>query len=169
MTWTTPRDWATGELVTASMMNTHVRDNLDYLMARPQGSILRDNNATYTTTSSSFTPIDSTNLAITVTPKGTKVLLLFGGVVSSTVSADVMWFDIQKDGAGLAGGDGLVRSPGSPGFWPVGMAVVATGLTPGTSYVFRPVWKTANNGTLLAGAPVAGQNIPVSFIALEIG
>lgn len=28
MAWTAPRTWTTGELVTASMMNTHVRDNL---------------------------------------------------------------------------------------------------------------------------------------------
>jgi hypothetical protein len=31
MAWTTPKDWATSELVTAANMNTHVRDNLNYL------------------------------------------------------------------------------------------------------------------------------------------
>jgi hypothetical protein len=31
LTWTTPRTWVPGELVTASMMNTHVRDNLNGL------------------------------------------------------------------------------------------------------------------------------------------
>lgn len=31
MAWTTPRTWNSGELVTASMMNLHVRDNLNYL------------------------------------------------------------------------------------------------------------------------------------------
>jgi hypothetical protein len=30
-TWTTPRTWATGEVVTESMLNTHVRDNLEYV------------------------------------------------------------------------------------------------------------------------------------------
>lgn len=29
LTWTTPRTWVPGELVTASMLNTHVRDNLN--------------------------------------------------------------------------------------------------------------------------------------------
>lgn len=29
--WTAPRTWATGEVVTESMLNTHVRDNLDWL------------------------------------------------------------------------------------------------------------------------------------------
>jgi len=31
MTWTAPRTWLTGELVTASLMNTHIRDNLLHL------------------------------------------------------------------------------------------------------------------------------------------
>ena len=31
MTWTTPRTWVTSELVTASLMNTQLRDNLNYL------------------------------------------------------------------------------------------------------------------------------------------
>ena len=29
MAWTDPRTWVTGEVVTASLMNTHVRDNLN--------------------------------------------------------------------------------------------------------------------------------------------
>jgi len=33
MAWTTPRTWVSGELVTASMMNLHVRDNMNYLYA----------------------------------------------------------------------------------------------------------------------------------------
>lgn len=31
MAWTTPRTWVTSEVVTASIMNTHVRDNFNYL------------------------------------------------------------------------------------------------------------------------------------------
>lgn len=31
MAWTTPRTWTAGEVVTASMMNEQVRDNLSYL------------------------------------------------------------------------------------------------------------------------------------------
>jgi hypothetical protein len=33
MSWTTPRTWVTGELVTASLLNTHVRDNLSYIIS----------------------------------------------------------------------------------------------------------------------------------------
>ncbi len=35
MAWTSPRTWVTGELVTASLLNTHVRDNLSYLKNAP--------------------------------------------------------------------------------------------------------------------------------------
>jgi hypothetical protein len=31
MAWTTPRTWVTSEVVTATIMNTHVRDNLEWL------------------------------------------------------------------------------------------------------------------------------------------
>jgi ribosomal protein S5 len=31
MAYTTPRTWVAGETVTAALLNTHVRDNLDYL------------------------------------------------------------------------------------------------------------------------------------------
>lgn len=37
MAWTTPRTWVTGETVTSTIMNTHVRDNLDYLYSNYVG------------------------------------------------------------------------------------------------------------------------------------
>jgi hypothetical protein len=33
MAWTTPRTWVAGELVTSTIMNTHVRDNLNAIVA----------------------------------------------------------------------------------------------------------------------------------------
>lgn len=55
MAWTTPRTWTDTETVTASIMNTHVRDNLDEL--RDPGDW-----DTYTPTVSGFT-----NVAVTAT------------------------------------------------------------------------------------------------------
>lgn len=37
MAWTTPRTWVAGETVTAAIMNTHVRDNLNWLDTRIGG------------------------------------------------------------------------------------------------------------------------------------
>lgn len=41
VSWTTPRTWADEELVTAALLNTHVRDNLSHLneMKSPVGAI----------------------------------------------------------------------------------------------------------------------------------
>lgn len=41
MSWTTPRTWVASEVVTAAMLNTHIRDNLNYLFSSiyPVGSI----------------------------------------------------------------------------------------------------------------------------------
>lgn len=36
MAWTTPRTWVTGEIVTAALMNLHVRDNLNWIYDRRQ-------------------------------------------------------------------------------------------------------------------------------------
>jgi hypothetical protein len=39
MAWTAPRTWVTGEVVTASQMNTHVRDNLNALASEPNRQV----------------------------------------------------------------------------------------------------------------------------------
>ena len=39
MAWTTPRTWVAAEVVTASVMNTHVRDNLAYLKGILDGTV----------------------------------------------------------------------------------------------------------------------------------
>lgn len=42
MAWTTPKSWSVGEVVTAANMNTHLRDNLQYLKGLA-GQIVFDN------------------------------------------------------------------------------------------------------------------------------
>jgi hypothetical protein len=46
MAWSSPRTWSTGELVTAAFMNTHVRDNLNYLKGAA-GTIAFEAGATF--------------------------------------------------------------------------------------------------------------------------
>jgi hypothetical protein len=42
MAWTAPKTWSVSEVVTASMMNTHVRDNLKYLKGQAGGVAIED-------------------------------------------------------------------------------------------------------------------------------
>ena len=50
MAWTTPRTWVVGELVTASMMNTHIRDNLNYLYSAANACRVSNSNQTIANT-----------------------------------------------------------------------------------------------------------------------
>jgi hypothetical protein len=44
--WTTPRDWSVGEVVTAAMLNSNLRDNLDYLFSPPSVGAYRSTDQT---------------------------------------------------------------------------------------------------------------------------
>jgi hypothetical protein len=166
--WTTPATWAASQLVTASDLNVQMRDNLGYLFARPQVRILRDNGADYTTTSSSFVPVDSTNLKITLTISGSAVLLCFIGVFYNTTANEVH-VDLDVDGSrvGSAGNDGLAFTGQAPAT--VSIVVLVTGLTPG-AHTFNVQWR-ADGGTahLHSGSGVGNEDhIPV-FSAVEVG
>ena len=43
-TWTTPRDWSTDEVVTAAMLDTHVKDNLTFIHSPPHVETYRTSN-----------------------------------------------------------------------------------------------------------------------------
>ena len=42
MAWNTPKTWAVGDILTASDMNTYVRDNTDFLNAPPSARVYND-------------------------------------------------------------------------------------------------------------------------------
>lgn len=71
-TWTMPRTWATGEIVTAVMLNAHLRDNLDYLKARPTSVVSDFDGTVASTTSTSFT--DLSGMSVNITTSGSSKL-----------------------------------------------------------------------------------------------
>ena len=78
MAWTTPRTWTTGELFTAAIGNTHIRDNLNYLFSSAS-LIVQVVSATYATqTASSSSTHADTGLTVAITPADNtnKVLVL---------------------------------------------------------------------------------------------
>ncbi len=163
MGWTTPKTWVPGEVLSASDFNTHLRDNLNALLTRPLGAVLWSNGADYTTSSTSFVDIDGTNLAKTITPVSTKVLLLFSA--TAYIGGLTSYFDFTVDGTRLGGANGL-QVAGSSAVnttMPVFMAAVVT-VTPGAVHTFKVQWK-ASGGTI---SLYANTTFP-SLIALEIG
>ncbi len=52
MAYTTARTWVTSEVVTASLMNTHVRDNIDFLYDRPACRVYKATDFSHTSSGS---------------------------------------------------------------------------------------------------------------------
>lgn len=95
-TWTAPRTWADAELVDATIMNAHVRDNLDYLKARPLNHASDYDNSVVTTSSTSF--VDVTGMSVSVTTSGSSRLLILGYVVANVGTANVLYMTSLVDG-----------------------------------------------------------------------
>src|SRR5258708_27288320 len=107
MRWTAPPTFTPGQVVTATDLNTYLRDNPNYLYARPNSSIKRVNGSDYTTSSSTFVDIDGTNLSITLTLTGAAVLVCFTANIPSAFGGNGA-FDVVVDGVRYANAtDGL--------------------------------------------------------------
>lgn len=148
MTWTTPRTWADEELVTANLMNTHIRDNLNALKAPPAEEYERTSGSSYSTTATSFGTIDNTNMNLSITTAGGDVLVLFTGVVSNTDSLKTVNIDIEVDGTRVGGStSGIVRALGT-NYTNISFAWLVTGLSAG-NHTFKAMWKvTGGTGYL---------------------
>lgn len=59
MAWTSPRTWAVGETVTAALMNTHLRDQLNFLAAPPRVHVTNVAGITHTTATSTLLTWDT--------------------------------------------------------------------------------------------------------------
>lgn len=84
MAWTEPpRTWTTTELVTAAIMNTHVRDQLAYLLRT--AVIDHDNNTAFTFTNTTYLDLD----AVTGGTAGSAVAVSFTSPNAGNVQVTV--------------------------------------------------------------------------------
>jgi len=164
MGWSTPHTWQSGELVTATLLNTHLKDNLDFLKAPPTALYTLNQGSDYTTTSTSFVDVDATNLSLTITTAGGDVLIVFTGYGGGTSR---LYFDILIDGVRMAGDDGFVSAVNAVNT-PVAIVVLKQGLAPG-SHTFKLQWKVnSGTGTLYAGAGTSGADVHPQFFVREV-
>ncbi|RMF81298.1 MAG: hypothetical protein D6737_05470 [Chloroflexi bacterium] len=175
--WSPPRTWVTGELVTADILNTHIRDNLDFLKDPPTALATLDEIANYTTTSTTFVDVDNTEGKFKHTKQvfGGDVLAIFVGNVKIGNSNQYIHFNISVDGVDHFADDGLLAvHPGSVTSgenirWPVCIVARLTGVAAGTR-IFRLRWKvSANTATLYAGAGTSNVDIHPQFWIMEVG
>jgi hypothetical protein len=183
-TWTAPKTWGTGELVTAADMNTYIRDNLLYLKGA-NSLTYAEVNSSYSTTSGSWNDVDSSNLALNVTTSGGLLILGMRGAVrtgngsTGIETRSQAEFDITRDGNRLGGTHGSMawfppqNDYSNPGLIPYVRAfqVLLPSLAAG-SYTFRLQWRcyqynpSGSNTVFLDNSASGG--VPVLFYALEV-
>jgi hypothetical protein len=166
--WSAPRSWSTGELVTAALLNAHLRDNLDFLKTPPTALYILNESSDYTTTSTSFANVDGTKLSLTITTAGGDVLIGFcGSILQSSAS---LFFDVEIDGSRTGGDDGLgVFTPTSSAQrFNTTFFKLVQGLAPG-SHTFKLQWKVnGGTATLFAGAGTSNGDIHPQFFVREV-
>lgn len=163
--WTAPRTWATDELVTAALMNQHLRDNLEFLKTPPTG--IYAPTVEYTTNSSTFVNVDATNLVFTKTLGGGDVLIGFHGVLYHSTNAR-MYFDVEIDGTRLGLDDGLVGAVVDNTAIPIAFSAWKTGLS-AASHTFKLQWKVSSGtGTLYGANSANGWRFHPQFWVREV-
>jgi hypothetical protein len=179
MSWTTPKTWTPDEVVTATDMNIHVRDNLNALKTPPGSQVVRNNGTAYSTTSTSFVPVDSTNLKVTLTTAGGAVMVGFQGTAhADSATSRHMSFDVRIDGTtnwaesqGYAGGivTTAIQSTVAQG---VSFGPVFIHGLPAGQHTFELMWRM-NGGTGYLHSDTNDAEYrneePVIFWAREIG
>ena len=158
MTWTRPKTWVTGEALTASDLNTHLRDNLDALKSPPtkqfNGVITADSNSV------SFVDIDPA-LELELATAGGDVLvgISIDGLVVNTATVG---------GAVRLLVDGLPRATLTQ-VWPVDNARLSLGGVyliedlDAAVHRFKLQW-----AVLTAGHRISSPNSAWRFFAREI-
>lgn len=166
MGWTTPNTVAANDAISAANHNTYIRDNLLYLFSqRAIATVNYSHSADYTTTSTSFTAVDTTNLRLTATIRSGRALLSVSCEWFVTYTAGYkIYADILVDGTTRLGGtNGIIawenknsNSDRCSFLYP------ATGLSDG-SHTFDLCWKvSAGTGSIYANA------IPVTMFLIEV-
>lgn len=143
------KTWAAGEVVTNSALNTYLRDNMDLLKDPTTSGYQFDELSDYTTTSSAFVAVDSTNgkFRQTLDTYGGDVLVTFAGAAGG--NNDVT-FDIAVDGNRQAGEDGLYNVANRSNafrFSNASFAYWVTGLAAGV-HTFDLMWRSEGGGTV---------------------
>lgn len=168
MAWTTPKDWAVDEQLTASKMNTHLRDNLNALKSPPSAQYVCNQGSDYSTSGTSFANVDNTNLAFGLFTNGGDVLVHFHGSFQAASGTVAVFLDVAVDDVRHAGDDGIVVEAVSTSVQSVSFTRLITGLSAG-AHTFKLQWKTGGTSvTLFAGAGTSNRDVHPQFWAREI-
>jgi hypothetical protein len=150
MTWTTPRTWIAGEIVTAALMNAQIRDNVLSIVYAPIA--VEDKTDLLALTNTSFAA-GATNCGTTFTaPDSGKVFITVRGHIESNTTAETAYMGFEVRAGGTFGAGTSVQAGDtdySVGSGATGVPRIAasnrhliTGLTPGSTYNTRTMHQT---------------------------
>lgn len=167
--WTAPITWS-GALVTENNLNEQIRDNLTFLKDPPTDSYEVNEASDYTTTSTAFVDVDSTDLSFSIETAGGDVFAHLHAWVAIP-DTNAVFFELDVDGSPVGGDDGIIGAnesfTGSGGV-PVCFTRRITGLAAGT-HVFTLQWKvTGGTATMYAGAGTSNRDVHPQFWVREM-
>lgn len=170
MAWTAPRTWVTNETVTASHMNTHVRDNFletapakattsgGFIVTTGVNSVIQRTPVpaavatSQTTTSTSYTDLATAGPAVTEVT-GTRALVCISARIENSVAGGESWMAVTVSGASaVAAADGLglgFQSYTGGGKARIGMPIIYSGLTEGSNTFTAKYRVSTGTGTFV--------------------
>lgn len=143
MAWTTPKTWATDEVLTAADMNAQLRDNMNYLSALRVYDQTNIDQTVYTTTSATWANVHA-NLTCVLTPKSTRVLVL--AFATTFLSNAAGTGELRLYCTSTAASDTYCSVVTNRAL-DISMAWVFSSLTPDTEYTFSIQFRETDSAT----------------------
>lgn len=167
MAYTAPTPRSTGDLITASIYNTDIVDNIAALKSPPTGAHTVNEASDLVTNSTTFTNIDA-DLSLAITTTGGDVIVHFECYGGSTAGGVRMYLDFTVDGTRHAGDDGISETMAAT-LAPMSFTRIVQGLSAGL-HTFVMQWKSsaASNVTIYAGAGTANTDLHPQFWVREM-
>lgn len=147
----TDKTWAANEALTASGFNAYLRDALRHL-AEPDREVINITTGTnYTTTSTSFVDVNTTDYQVDLTPSiggGQTCDILVGGMFALRCSGDatpaIIHFDLMVNGVSVSGANGIIFVEGATNqIFPVTLNYLLQGQD-NSAKAIKLRWKTSD-------------------------
>ncbi|MEO1287533.1 MAG: hypothetical protein AAFV93_07180 [Chloroflexota bacterium] len=142
MAWTDPTNWQAGDPLTADRLNTEVKDNLVHLKNKPV--VTYQSTSSYSTSSTGYIVVDSTNLSHTLVTEGGNVLILCSGYATNNTAGSNNHFGVSVDGVDNIHLSVFTQDVANR-LYPVSFHLLATGLAAGT-HTFELKYSTSGGG-----------------------
>lgn len=173
MSFSDPITFVSNQRLTKAQLQTALRDNMNALKFPPTSVFTAAGMLTdWSTTSTSFTDVDATNLALSITTTGNgaagnaDIMIGFTGTLYSSTSIRI-YLRLMVDGVAIDADDGLLVSEGS-GVRPVSFMRLHPNVS-AASHTVKLQWKVSGGtGVILANAGTSTRDCRSQFWIREV-